>query len=184
MPSDMVDIHAVDYEAELAVIIGRDCRNVTPAQALDYVLAYTCANDVSARDWQKEWGGGQWCRGKSFDTFCPLGPCLATPDEIPDPQNLMVKSWVNGDLRQISSTSQMIWSVAQLVHFFSINVTLKPGMVIITGTPSGTAWSCDAELGGKWHGTDGMVPATGYLKHGDEIVCEVQGIGRLSNPVE
>ena len=90
---------------------------------------------------------------------------------------------VNGELRQSSTTGNMIWTCAQLIHFFSRNFTLKPGMVIITGTPSGTAWSCDAELGGKWHGTDGMVPATGYLKDGDEIICEIEGIGRLSNPI-
>ena len=178
----------IDCEAELAVIIGKPGRFIDAANALDHVFGYTIVNDMTARDRQvrKRPDGSYWYelgRGKFFDGGAPMGPCITTADDIPDPQNIMVKSWVNGDLRQISSTSQMIWTVAQLVHFFSINVTLKPGMVIITGTPSGTAWSCDAELGGKWHGTDGMVPATGYLKDGDEIICEIEGIGRLANPV-
>ena len=186
---DRVLTSKLDGEVELAAVIGKAGRHIAVEDALQHVFGYTIVNDMTARDRQvrKRPDGSYWYelgRGKFFDGGAPMGPCITTADEIPDPQNLMVKSWVNGDLRQISSTSQMIWSVAQLVHFFSINVTLKPGMVIITGTPSGTAWSCDAELGGKWHGTDGMVPATGYLKHGDEIVCEVQGIGRLSNPVE
>jgi 2-keto-4-pentenoate hydratase/2-oxohepta-3-ene-1,7-dioic acid hydratase in catechol pathway len=112
-----------------------------------------------------------------------MGPCITTADEVGDPQALSIKSWVNGELRQISDTSQMIWSCAQLIHFFSVNMTLKPGMVIITGTPSGTAWSTDSELGGKWAGTDGMIPAKGYLKSGDIISCEIGKIGRLDNPV-
>ena len=90
---------------------------------------------------------------------------------------------MNGELRQISSTSQMIWSCAQLIHEFSVNLTLRPGMVIITGTPSGTAWSTDVELGGKWSGVDGMVPAKGYLQPGDVIECEIEGIGNLVNPI-
>jgi 2-keto-4-pentenoate hydratase/2-oxohepta-3-ene-1,7-dioic acid hydratase in catechol pathway len=110
-----------------------------------------------------------------------MGPCITTSDEIPNPQDIMIRSWVNDELRQISSTSQMIWSVAELVHFFSINMTLRPGMVIITGTPSGTAWSSDEDLGGKWAGTDGMVKAKRYLQPNDTIVCEVEGIGQLSN---
>lgn len=113
----------------------------------------------------------------------PLGPCITNADELGDPQNVMVRSWVNGELRQISSTSQMIWTVAELVHFFSVKVTLRPGMVIITGTPSGTAWSTDAELGGRWSGTDGMVPAKGYLQDGHRVVCEIDRIGRLENVV-
>ena len=128
---------AVDYEAELAVVIGRDCHNVTSAQALDYVLAYTCANDVSARDWQKEWGGGQWCRGKSFDTFCPLGPCLVTPDEIPDPQELQVSFRLNGTTMQSAATATMQFSVADLIAFLAASSTLPAGSVILTGTPAG-----------------------------------------------
>jgi 2-keto-4-pentenoate hydratase/2-oxohepta-3-ene-1,7-dioic acid hydratase in catechol pathway len=185
---DRVLTSKLDGEVELAAVIGKSGRHIAVEDALSHVFGYTIVNDMTARDRQvrKRPDGSHWYelgRGKFFDGGAPMGPCITTADDIPDPQNIMVKSWVNGDLRQISSTSQMIWTVAQLVHFFSINVTLKPGMVIITGTPSGTAWSCDAELGGKWHGTDGMVPATGYLKNGDEIICEIEGIGRLSNPV-
>ena len=185
---DRVLTQKLDGEVELAVVIGKPGRHIAVSDALKHVFGYTIINDMTARDRQvrKRPDGSYWYelgRGKFFDSAAPMGPCITTSDEIPDPQQLMVKSWVNGDLRQISSTSQMIWTVAQLVHFFSINVTLRPGMVIITGTPSGTAWSCDPDLGGKWSGTDGMVPATGYLQEGDEIVCEIGGIGRLSNRV-
>jgi 2-keto-4-pentenoate hydratase/2-oxohepta-3-ene-1,7-dioic acid hydratase in catechol pathway len=186
--NDRVLTKKLDGEVELAVVMGKPGRHIPVEKALDHVFGYTIVNDVTARDRQvrRRPDGSYWYelgRGKFFDTSAPMGPCITTADEIPDPQKIMVRSWVNGDLRQISSTSQMIWTVAQLVHFFSVNATLKPGMVIITGTPSGTAWSCDAELGGKWSGTDGMVPATGYLKDGDTIVCEIEGIGRLENPV-
>ncbi len=185
---DQVLTKKLDGEVELAVVIGKPGRHISKEKALEHVFGYTIVNDVTARDRQVRTrpDGSHWYelgRGKFFDTSAPLGPCITTADEIPDPQQLMVRSWVNGELRQISSTSQMIWPVAELVHFFSINVTLRPGMVIITGTPSGTAWSTDAELGGRWSGTDGMVPAAGYLKDGDVIVCEVDAIGRLSNPV-
>jgi 2-keto-4-pentenoate hydratase/2-oxohepta-3-ene-1,7-dioic acid hydratase in catechol pathway len=171
----------IDYEVELTVIIGKGGKGITKADALKHVWAYTIINDVTARDWQQR--HKQWFLGKSFDTFCPMGPLIVTRDELKD-DDMTVKCWVNGELRQISSTSQMIWSVAELVHFFSVNMTLKPGMVIITGTPSGTAWSSDEELGGKWSGTDGMVKAKGYLKEGDTIVCEIEGIGILSNPIK
>ena len=185
---DRVLTNKLDGEVELAVVIGKPGRHIPVERALDHVFGYTIVNDVTARDRQvrSRPDGSHWYelgRGKLFDSSAPMGPCITTSDEIPDPQALMVRSWVNGDLRQISSTSQMIWSVAELIHFFSINVTLRPGMVIITGTPSGTAWSVDKELGGKWAGTDGMVPATGYLVDGDLIVCEIDGIGRLENPV-
>ena len=185
---DEVLTKKLDGEVELAVVLGKPGRHIPKERALEHVFGYTIVNDVTARDRQVRTrpDGSHWYelgRGKCFDSSAPLGPCIVTADEIPDPQQLMVRSWVNGELRQISSTSQMIWPVAELVHFFSINVTLRPGMVIITGTPSGTAWSTDAELGGRWSGTDGMVPAAGYLKDGDVIVCEVDAIGRLSNPV-
>ena len=179
----------LDGEVELAVVIGKAGRHIPVKDALDHVCGYTIVNDITARDRQvrRRADGSYWYelgRGKLFDTSAPLGPCITTSDEIPNPQAIMVKAWVNGELRQISSTSQMIWSVAELVHFFSVNMTLKPGMVIITGTPSGTAWSSDEELGGKWSGTDGMVKAKGYLKEGDTIVCEIEGIGILSNPIK
>jgi 2-keto-4-pentenoate hydratase/2-oxohepta-3-ene-1,7-dioic acid hydratase in catechol pathway len=186
---DRILTQKLDGEVELAVVIGKSGRHIPKEKALEHVFGYTIVNDVTARDRQvrKRPDGSFWYelgRGKFFDSSAPLGPCITTADELGNPQDLMVRSWVNGELRQISSTSQMIWSVAQLVHFFSVNVTLRPGMVIITGTPSGTAWSTDAELGGKWSGTDGMVPASGYLKDGDRIVCEIDRIGRLENTVK
>ena len=109
----------VDYECELAVVIGRTARNVSTDQALEYVAGYTCANDVSARDWQMEWGGGQFCRGKSFDTFCPLGPVLVTADEIPDPNALRIRTVLNGQTLQDSNTRDMIFDVRSLVSFLS-----------------------------------------------------------------
>lgn len=185
---DRVLTSKLDGEVELAVVIGKAGRHIPVEQALEHVFGYTIVNDVTARDRQvrRRPDGSYWYelgRGKFFDTSAPMGPCIVTRDEFPDPQAVMVRSWVNGELRQISSTSQMIWTVAELIHFFSINATLRPGMVIITGTPSGTAWSTDAELGGKWAGTNGMIPASGYLKEGDVVVCEIEGIGRLENAV-
>ncbi|HEY9280265.1 MAG TPA: fumarylacetoacetate hydrolase family protein [Eoetvoesiella sp.] len=178
----------LDGEVELAIVIGKAGRHIPIENALEHVFGYTIVNDVTARDRQvrNRPDGSHWYelgRGKLFDTSAPLGPCITTSDEITDPQKLTIKSWVNGELRQTSDTSQMIWTCAQLIHFFSINMTLKPGMVIITGTPSGTAWSTDTELGGNWSGTDGMIPAKGYLKPGDTISCEVESIGRLENPI-
>jgi 2-keto-4-pentenoate hydratase/2-oxohepta-3-ene-1,7-dioic acid hydratase in catechol pathway len=185
---DRVLTKKLDGEVELAVVIGKPGRHIPRERALEHVFGYTIVNDVTARDRQvrRRPDGSYWYelgRGKFFDSSAPLGPCITTADEMGDPQNVMVRSWVNGELRQISSTSQMIWSVAELVHFFSVNVTLRPGMVIITGTPSGTAWSTDAELGGRWSGSDGMVPAKGYLQDGDRVVCEIDRIGRLENVV-
>src|SRR6185436_15894772 len=114
----------VDFECELAVVIGKSCRNVAKGNALDYVLGYTCANDVSARDWQAKWGGGQWCRGKTFDTFAPLGPCLVTRDEIPNPNALAIRTIVSGETLQDCSTSDMIFDVASIIEFLSASTTL------------------------------------------------------------
>ncbi|MFW6353712.1 MAG: fumarylacetoacetate hydrolase family protein [Verrucomicrobiota bacterium] len=158
----------VDYEAELAIVIGRPCRNATRENALHHVLGFTIANDVTARDWQKEWGGGQFCRSKSFDTFCPLGPCLVSPDEIGDPGALVIRSWVNGELRQESTTADLITGVRDLIVFLSGSTTLLPGTVILTGTPSGVG--------------AGMSPPR-YLQPGDTVEIEIEGIGRLRNPV-
>src|SRR5690606_29596218 len=127
----------VDYECELAVVIGKRCKNVTPERALDYVLGYTCANDVSARDWQVKQGGSQWSRGKTFDTFAPLGPVLVTADEIPNPNALRISTRLNGQVVQDSNTSDMIFDVPQLIAFLSGSTTLLPGTVILTGTPEG-----------------------------------------------
>lgn len=158
----------VDYEAELAVVIGRPCRNVRREEALDYVLGYTCGNDVSARDWQKLGGGGQWCRGKSFDTFCPLGPCLVTPDELENPNRLEIRCKIGDEIVQESNTSEMIFSVAELIEFLSGSTTLLPGTVILTGTPSGVGMSRNPQ---RW------------LKAGDRVTVEIEGIGSLTNPV-
>ena len=158
----------VDYECELAVVIGKPCKNVTRAQALDYVLGYTCANDVSARDWQMEWGGGQFCRGKSFDTFCPLGPVLVTADEIPDPNALDIRTTLNGQTVQSANTSDMIFDVRTLIEFLSADCTLEPGSVILTGTPSGVGAARKPPL---------------WMQPGDEVCVEIQGIGTLRNPL-
>jgi len=158
----------VDYEAELAVVIGRTCKNVARECALDYVLGYTCANDVSARDWQKRGGGGQWCRGKTFDTFAPLGPCLVTPEDIPDPNALRLQCHINGETLQDSNTSDMIFDVPRMIEFLSGSTTLYPGTVILTGTPSGVGM---ARTPPRW------------LRPGDTVTIEIEGIGALTNPV-
>ena len=164
MPSD-----SVDYECELAVVIGKSCLNATRENALDYVLGYTCANDVSARDWQIQKGGSQWCRGKTFDTFCPLGPALVTSDEIPDPNALQIKTVLNGQTVQNWNTSDMIFDVAQLIEFYSADTTLTPGTVILTGTPQGVGMAREPRL---------------WLKDGDQITIEIEKIGALSNFVQ
>ncbi len=158
----------VDYECELAVVIGKAAKNVPRAQALDHVLGYTCANDVSARDWQKEGGGGQWCRGKSYDTFCPLGPALVSRDDLPDPQNLRLRTLVNGETLQDWSTSDMIFDIATLFEFLSGSTTLLPGTVILTGTPHGVGM---ARTPPRW------------LHAGDSVTIEIEKIGALTNPV-
>ncbi len=158
----------VDYEGELAVVIGRTARNVTPEQALDHVLGYTCANDVSSRDWQIGRCGGQWCRSKTFDTFAPLGPCLVTADDIPAPNQLAIRTVINGTTMQDSSTSDMIVDVAHLIAFLSASTTLLPGTVILTGTPQGVGMTRTPP---RW------------LQSGDVVTVEIEKIGRLTNPV-
>jgi len=154
----------VDFEAELAVVIGRRARRVAEDEALSYVFGYTCLNDVSARDLQ--FSDGQWVRGKSLDTFCPIGPWIVTRDEIPDPQRLAISSWVNGELMQRASTSDMYFSVAQLLAYCSEAFVLEPGDVIATGTPPGV-------------GAFREPPR--FLTDGDEVIVEIEGIGRLTN---
>ncbi|MFC1474433.1 fumarylacetoacetate hydrolase family protein, partial [bacterium] len=146
----------VDYEAELAIVIGRKAKNVPAAQARDYILGYTCLNDVTERHMQGR--DGQWTRAKSFDTFCPIGPVVT--DEI-DPDSTDVKSYVNGELRQDSNTSNLIFPIGAIIEFVTSVMTMLPGDVIATGTPSGI----------------------GLLKPGDEVVVEVAGIGKLTNRV-
>ena len=158
----------VDYECELAVVIGRRCRNVSRERALEYVLGYTCGNDVSARDWQIQWGGSQWCRGKTFDTFCPLGPALVTADEIPNPNALAIKTVVSGETLQDWNTSDMIFDVPALIAFLSGSSTLEPGTVIMTGTP---------------HGVGSARTPPRFLQPGDTVTVEIEKIGALTNPV-
>lgn len=158
----------VDYECELAVVIGRRCKNVSRATALENVLGYTCANDVSARDWQKERGGGQWCRGKTFDTFCPLGPCLVTTDEVPNPNVLAIRTVVSGEVLQDWNTNDMIFDVPALIEFLSGSSTLLPGTIILTGTP---------------HGVGAARNPRRWLRAGDSVSIEIEKIGTLTNPV-
>lgn len=155
----------VDYEAELAVVMARDTRDVDVDDALDHVLGYTCCNDVSARDAQ--FSDGQWLRSKSFDTFCPLGPWLVTPDEITDPQDLAITCTLNGQRLQDSNTSQMIFDVAQIISYASRFFTLRAGDVITTGTPAGVGFARRPPI---------------YLHSGDTVEVEIEGIGVLSNP--
>lgn len=158
----------VDYECELAIVIGKRCKNVTREKALDYVLGYTCANDVSARDWQIKWGGSQWCRGKTFDTFAPFGPCLVLKDEIADPAKLKIKTVLNGEVLQDWRTDDMIFDVPTLISFLSGSTTLLPGTVILTGTPHGVGFARKPPI---------------YLKPGDTVSVEIDKVGVLTNPV-
>ena len=160
------DTAEVDYEAELAVVIGRRARKVSQADALSHVFGYTCCNDVSARDAQ--FADGQWVRGKSFDTFCPLGPWIVSADEIPDPQALRIACRVNGETLQDSNTGEMIFGVAEIVSYLSRFITLEPGDVIATGTPFGVGFARTPPV---------------FLLNGDVVEVEIEGIGVLSNPV-
>ena len=156
----------VDYEAELGVVIGTTARRVGEADALDHVEGYLCLNDVSARDMQ--FGDGQWTRGKSLDTFCPVGPRLVPRAEIADPQQLGIRCILNGEAMQDSSTSQMIFSVAEIIAYVSQVITLQPGDLIATGTPAGVGVFKDPKV---------------LLKDGDEVSIEIDGLGTLTNPV-
>jgi 2-keto-4-pentenoate hydratase/2-oxohepta-3-ene-1,7-dioic acid hydratase in catechol pathway len=162
--------HQVDYEGELAVIIGKTARHVSREVALDHVFGYTVANDVSARDWQREksLGGGQFARGKSFDGFCPLGPCIVTADQIPNPNDLHLKTSLNGMVVQDNTTGDMIFDVPALIASLSSTMTLRPGAIILTGTPQGVGMARTPPL---------------WLKSGDVVAVEIQDIGRLENPV-
>ncbi len=154
----------VDYEAELAVVIGTTARRLSPEEALGSVLGYTCLNDVSARDLQ--FGDGQWTRGKSLDTFCPMGPEIVTGDEIGDAADLAIRCLVNGEERQSARTSDLYFGIAEIISHCSRSFTLEPGDVIATGTPGGV-------------GVFRKPPE--FLADGDEVVVEIEGIGRLVN---
>lgn len=156
-----------DYEAELGVIIGRPARNVSAESALEHVFGYINCNDVSSRDLQFS-EGGQWTRSKSIDTFFPIGPYIATADEVPDPQALSVRCVLNGEVMQDGTTADMIFPVAELIAFLSTGMTLLPGDIISTGTPAGVGTARDPKV---------------FLKEGDEVTVEIQGLGTLTNPV-
>ncbi len=154
----------VDYEAELAVVIGRRGKHIPEAEAMGYVLGYCNANDVTSRQWQRR--TSQWLLGKTPDKFLPLGPCLVTADEVADPHNLRIRSWLNGSLRQDANTGQMIFSIPYLISYVSQVLTLKPGDVLLTGTPEGVIMGMDRPV---------------WMKPGDVVAVEVEGLGRLTN---
>ncbi len=155
-----------DYEVELAVVIGKTAKNVAVEQALDVVLGYCNANDISARDLQMR--TSQWLLGKTMDKFCPIGPYLVTADEVPDPQQLTTRSWLNGELRQNSNTADMVFTVAEIISYASRCMTLKPGDVILTGTPEGVILGMEEKV---------------WMKPGDTISIEVGNLGTLTNPL-
>ena len=174
-PGDPIEVHActdpageIDYEVELAVVISRPARDVQVSRALDYVAGYTVANDISARKLQLQAPGGQWIRGKALDGFCPMGPVLVTRDEIPDPQTLRLRTFLNGQLMQDSTTSDMIFTVAEIISSLSAGMTLRPGSVILTGTPQGVGFARKPPV---------------WLKPGDRITTEIDGIGSLENTI-
>ena len=158
----------VDYEAELVVVIGKTAKNIPTEKAMEYVMGYTCANDVSARDWQIREQKKQWARGKSFDTFCPLGPWIVTKDEIDDPDSLAIRTILNGQVLQDAVTSDMIFHVREIVSNLSQSLTLLPGTVILMGTPEGVGFTRNPPI---------------FLKDGDSVTIEIEKIGKLSNPV-
>lgn len=157
-----------DYEAELAVILGRDVKDATEENAMDSVLGYCCANDVSARWWQKKGSGGQFNRGKSFDTFCPLGPRVVPVSEIADPHDLRIMCRVNGEVMQDANTAQMMFPIPRLISLLSSGTTLAAGTVILTGTPSGVGMAREPQV---------------WLQDGDVVEVEVESVGVLKNPV-
>jgi 2-keto-4-pentenoate hydratase/2-oxohepta-3-ene-1,7-dioic acid hydratase in catechol pathway len=169
-PFSKIHIHPdaqekLDYEGELCVVIGRDAKNIKEEDALAYVLGYTMGNDVSARNFQlPDVSGGQFCYAKSFDGFAPIGPAIWSPDLVPDPQQLKYRTLVNGEVVQETETSDMIWSVKQIIGHLSRGTTLRKGTVIMTGTPSGV---------GYFRGV--------FLKHGDVVKVEVDGLGGIEN---
>jgi 2-keto-4-pentenoate hydratase/2-oxohepta-3-ene-1,7-dioic acid hydratase in catechol pathway len=156
----------IDYEAELGVVIGSRVKGVSAENALEAVAGYLCLNDVSARDLQ--FGDKQWTRGKSPDTFCPVGPNLVPAAEVPDPQSLRIRAILNGEVLQDSTTANMVFGVAEIVSFISQAITLEPGDLIATGTPAGVGVFRDPPI---------------FLKPGDEITIEIEGLGALTNPV-
>lgn len=168
IPRICQDRPQVDFEAELGVVIGERTRDISREDALRVVLGYCTANDVSARWWQKDGSGGQFCRGKSFDTFCPMGPRLTPAAQVADPQRLRLTTRVNGVTMQDASTSDMIFDVRTLIHEISRGTTILPGTLILTGTPSGVGFARTPPV---------------FLKAGDVVEVEVQGLGTVRNTV-
>ncbi|MEM8951642.1 MAG: fumarylacetoacetate hydrolase family protein [Pseudomonadota bacterium] len=158
----------IDYEVELAVVIGKPGRDIAPSEAMEHVFGYTILNDVTARDVQRR-HGGQYFKGKSLDGSCPLGPIIVTADELADPTRLGIRLSVNGEMRQDGITADMIFDIPALIASLSEGLTLEPGDIIATGTPSGVGYAMDPPV---------------FLKDGDVVICEIDGIGRLENPVQ
>jgi 2-keto-4-pentenoate hydratase/2-oxohepta-3-ene-1,7-dioic acid hydratase in catechol pathway len=160
----------IDYEAELVIVIGRDACHVPRERALDYVLGYTCGNDVSARDWQRDkaLGGGQFARGKSFDGFCPIGPWIVTRDQIDNPNALAIRTTLNGRVMQESTTADMIFDVPALIESLSSTMTVRAGSIIMTGTPHGVGFARTPPV---------------WMRSGDTVEVEIENIGRLVSPV-
>jgi 2-keto-4-pentenoate hydratase/2-oxohepta-3-ene-1,7-dioic acid hydratase in catechol pathway len=177
----------LDYEVEIAVVIGRAGRNIPRDRALGHVAGYMVGNDLAARDRQIiSWAGPlfhlKYGEGKSFDSACVLGPALVTPDDLPDISNLAMRTWVNGNLRQSSTTANFLWDVPGVIEYYSTFMTLLPGFVILPGTPGGCAVGNDPELGGR-PGVRAARGSDGYLQPGDVVRCEVEGLGALENRV-
>ncbi len=160
-------VKELDYEGELAIVIGKMAKDVSESEALDYIFGYTIFNDVSARDFQFK--DKQWTRGKGFDTFAPIGPCIATRDELPNTANINIRTWINGEQRQNGSTKDMVFNICQIIYHLSRVMTLEPCDVIATGTPSGVGMAMNPQV---------------WLKHGDNIRIEIDNIGTLENVVE
>ena len=160
-------VKELDYEGELAIVMGKTAKDVPESEALNYVFGYTILNDVSARDFQFK--DKQWTRGKGFDTFAPTGPCIVTRDQLPDTSNLQIHTWVNSELRQNATTHDMLFNIPQIIYHLSRVMTLEPCDIIATGTPSGVGMAMKPQV---------------WLKNGDVVRIEIKGIGTLENTVE
>jgi len=170
-PGDCIvleNTNELDFEVELAIVIGKTCKNVSPKEAMDYVVGYTVAHDVSARDWQLKRNGGQWMMGKTMDTFAPIGPAIVTKDSISNPHNLGIRCFLNGQTVQNSNTNQLVFKTEDIVSWCSRSFTLKPGDLILTGTPPGVGCFRKPPL---------------WLKHGDVVTCEIDELGSITNQV-
>ena len=160
-------IRELDYEGELCIVIGKKAKNISVSEAKKHIFGYMVFNDVSARDYQFK--DGQWTRGKSFDTFAPTGPCITTENQLKNTDNLAIRTWVNGDLRQNGSTRNMVFKVSEILHHLSRVMTLEPCDIIATGTPAGVGFAMEPQQ---------------FLKHGDIVRIEIEGIGTLENSVK